>query len=850
MDMRNNLFGNNPQRGNVGLPGRQVGGGAGGPPPPRPGAPGDSRPGSYNTQAPGPGGPRSPGMMRQQPPPQSMPPQQSMPQQGGYAGPPAQPVQLRVEKLPPGSLADRYIFGNLVAVSPEDFKSQDGQDVYVKLKGPDLRGEYVLTARPTPGFPTGCISLSTPQRSWCGIGLRDVFTGERYDPFSAGTKVYLGTIDLEIAFASAKSKVDTPFDGDKLADAVLDMYPNQIFAPGQQFLMDYRGTRFNLTVKTVSLINLGESGAGSEAPVSSNPSTRGILFNATIINLFKDNESGVNLKASSRRPAVNPIIRPDFNFADLGIGGVDEEFQTIFRRAFQSRLLPQNIVEQMGLPHVKGLLLYGPPGTGKTLIARQIGKMLNAREPKIINGPEILNKFVGQSEENVRKMFADAEKEYKEKGDESGLHIIIFDELDAVCKQRGSGGGGGTGVGDSVVNQLLTKLDGVEQLNNILLIGMTNRKDMIDEALLRSGRLEVHVEIGLPDEHGREQILNIHTGKMRQNGRLSDDVDVAAIAALTKNYSGAELNGVCKSAASHAFNRHVKLGSGGTVDKSNDVENIMVTQEDFWKALDDVKPAFGVSEDDLKRAKPHGIYDFSPHVRSIQAHGDTFSQLLISGKGDLTSVLLYGPDGSGKTALAADIALNSEFPLVKMVRANDMVGMSEQGKVEHIKKAFTDAYKSTLSVLILDEIESMISYIPVGPRFMSEVATTIGVLMKSQPPKGRRLMVIGTTSQPRVLEDLNLRGFSNKLAVPRVRDFGELQALLAATGAFQDADINETLHELQGITGSQKVDMGVKRVIELIASAQIQATKEGRPLGMVFAEVLSEAMSSQALSSL
>jgi vesicle-fusing ATPase len=118
--------------------------------------------------------------------------------------------------------------------------------------------------------------------------------------------------------------------------------------------------------------------------------------------------------------------------------------------------------------------LFGPPGTGKTLMARQIGKMLNAREPKIVNGPEILNKFVGQSEENIRKLFADAEKEvrrtgpppdakihltrqYKQRGDESGLHIIIFDELDAICKQRGSTGGG-TGVGDSVVNQLLSKV--------------------------------------------------------------------------------------------------------------------------------------------------------------------------------------------------------------------------------------------------------------------------------------------------------------------------------------------------------------------------------------------------------
>lgn len=104
-----------------------------------------------------------------------------------------------------------------------------------------------------------------------------------------------------------------------------------------------------------------------------------------------------------------------------------------------------------------GLILHGPPGTGKTLMARQIGTMLNAREPKIISGPEVLSKYVGASEENVRKLFEDAEKEYKEKGDESGLHIIIFDELDALFKQRGSTNNG-TGVGDTVVNQLLAKV--------------------------------------------------------------------------------------------------------------------------------------------------------------------------------------------------------------------------------------------------------------------------------------------------------------------------------------------------------------------------------------------------------
>lgn len=168
------------------------------------------------------------------------------------------------------------------------------------------------------------------------------------------------------------------------------------------------------------------------------------------------------------RSKAKAIIRADFNFEDLGVGGLDDEFKAIFRRAFASRIFPPSVVEKFGVQHVKGLLLYGPPGTGKTLMARQIGKMLNAIEPKIVSGPEVLSKFVGQSEENVRKLFADAEAEFKAKGEDSNLHIIIFDELDAVCKQRGARGDS-TGVGDSVVNQLLAKvMELITQLSSVL----------------------------------------------------------------------------------------------------------------------------------------------------------------------------------------------------------------------------------------------------------------------------------------------------------------------------------------------------------------------------------------------
>lgn len=199
------------------------------------------------------------------------------------------------------------------------------------------------------------------------------------------------------------------------------------------------------------------------------------------------------------------------------------------------------------------MLLYGPPGTGKTLIARKIADALNCQKPKVVNGPEIFDKFVGEAERKIRELFEDAEKEMKEKGDESDLHVIIFDEIDAICRQRGSGGAGGTGVGDNVVNQLLSKMDGVDSLNNILIIGMTNRKDMIDSAILRPGRMEIHLEIGLADFKGRLQIFEIHTKVMKKNDLLDDDVDLEFLANATKNYTGAEIEAVCRSATSYTL---------------------------------------------------------------------------------------------------------------------------------------------------------------------------------------------------------------------------------------------------------------------------------------------------------
>ncbi|PTU21302.1 hypothetical protein P175DRAFT_0435237 [Aspergillus ochraceoroseus IBT 24754] len=706
------------------------------------------------------------------------------------------------------------IFGNLVAVSTQDFpRSRFGNEDILLL----AKGLYVFSARPLDEILSGQIGMSDPQRKWADVAFKDTVEVQIYDPFHQGGEAYLGSTDIEIEFAGSK-KTDTLYDQDDLGAAVIKNFENQIFAPGQKILMDHHGVPLILSVKTIQRVNLASEKQSVER-VETDPSARGIITRHTLINFFKDARSGIKIKPSSRRPVANAIIQPDFKFENMGIGGLDSEFFTIFRRAFASRIFPPGLVSKLGIQHVKGILLYGPPGTGKTLIARQIGKMLNAREPKIINGPEVLNKFVGQSEENIRKLFADAEQEYREKGDESGLHIIIFDELDAVCKQRGTGTGG-TGVGDSVVNQLLSKLDGVDQLNNILLIGMTNRKDMIDDALLRPGRLEVHVEISLPDEEGREQILKIHTQNMKENDLMDASVNLPELAALTKNFSGAEIAGLVKSATSFAFKRHIEFGK--TVRVKEDAADMKINHGDFRQALDEIQPAFGISEDELNQRIQYGIIDYSDEIDQILKEGELFVKVV--GEAERTrlfSVLLYGPPASGKTALAARMAIDSGFPFIKLICPEDMVGLSEPAKVQHISRVFNDAYKSQTSVVVLDNVEQIIDYVSTGPRFSNSVLQTLIVFLKKQPTNGRRLLVIATTNERALMKELGIyRSINSDVKVPNVTRHEELERIMQESEAFTDDQIRAALGRIGDMTEDTAVGVGIKNILLGIETAR------------------------------
>ncbi|CCE79480.1 Piso0_001545 [Millerozyma farinosa CBS 7064] len=720
--------------------------------------------------------------------------------------------KLEVDNCPSNAIA----LSNCVAVSPSDFDIPDRSPVL-------LDGQFVYSINKNENVRPGTVGLAGNMRLWGKWSLKQSVLVEAYDVFSNGNQTYLGALDLMVDFRKKSSSHANPVKHEDLVEQFMNMYENQILQPTQSIVMEFRGNIFQILVASVQVIDLGKVGKTDGVKPQTDISAKGILINQTQVNFYPHEGSIINISSSGgtrhpKHPQAKPIINPDFKLDQLGIGGLDEEFSQIFRRAFASRIISPDLVSKLALRHVKGLLLYGPPGTGKTLIARQIGKMLNVREPKVVNGPEMLSKFVGASEENIRKLFKDAETEYKQKGDNSQLHIIIFDELDSVFKQRGSARSDGTGVGDNVVNQLLAKMDGVDQLNNILIIGMTNRLDLIDNALLRPGRFEIQIEISLPDEKGRKDILLIHTKKMTENNLLDKDVDFDELAALTKNFTGAELEGLCNSATSFAISKFTKKESLAQVDDS--IAKMQLCRNDFLLALNEVKPAFGVNEEDLTDAAPHGIIPYSPRINVLFEKGQSFIDEVRSSETErLISILLHGPPGSGKTAIACSLALNSDFPFVKMLSAESLVGMSEGQKISAIDNIFRDVYRSPLNILVIDKIETLINYVPIGPRFSNDILQVLMVNLNKKPPNGRRLLIIGTTSQYSVLKHMNLVDcFTKTIGVPQVSTTEELMKIMTKIGFMSQTDREAIVSQLDDM--GHTLAIGVKKLLQVLMNSR------------------------------
>ena len=256
------------------------------------------------------------------------------------------------------------------------------------------------------------------------------------------------------------------------------------------------------------------------------------------------------------------------------IGGLADTKERL-RETIQWPLEYPEVFETLDMQSAKGVLMYGPPGTGKTLLAKAVA---NEAESNFISvkGPELLDKYVGESEKGVREIF--------KKARENAPTVVFFDEIDSIATERGSNTGD-SGVSERVVSQLLTELDGLETLEDVVVIATTNRPDLIDSALLRPGRLDRHVHVPVPDEESRRAIFAVHT----EHKPLADGVDLDDLAARTEGYVGADIEAVCREASMAASREFISSVRKEEVAES--VGNVRVTMDHFEQALDEVNPS-------------------------------------------------------------------------------------------------------------------------------------------------------------------------------------------------------------------------------------------------------------------
>ncbi|GKZ01215.1 hypothetical protein MPSEU_001072800 [Mayamaea pseudoterrestris] len=552
------------------------------------------------------------------------------------------------------------------------------------------------------------------------------------------------------------------------------------------------------------------------------------------------------------KAAINAHLGSKLGMEFEKVGGLDKQLDAIVRRVLASRANPK-AAKRLGVGHVRGILLSGPPGCGKTLLARELSRMLGAREPIIVNGPEILDKYIGEAEKKVRELFLPAEQEYKVLGDDSALHVIVLDEMDSIARKRGTMTADTTGVRDSVVNQLLAKMDGVREASNILVIGLTNRPDLLDPALLRPGRLEVQLRVELPDREGRRAILRIHTRQMKEAGGLGadamkwiEDLSDMGLAAKSEYYSGAELAGLVRSAASFALSRAIE-------EDNNDAG--AVTRKDFQESLQEVRPALGKQDELLKSRYPLGISACSASIQRVMRDLERFTRPTVFHAPRIQSLLLVGSGGqggAGVTALAAWAAANASnndlTDYVRFVTALDLITASEGGndaaRAAALVSKFEAAKEMPHSLIVFDDVDQLCAGSGQAG-YSSVMIATIRALLRVPPTTmnakaggrveskviggARTVRVIATTSRSDaacvVLHEL----FDETIVVPLLEHACEVASLLRDADGFSSkiVDCEDTARRI--INKLDKV--GIKTALRIAERVVAETRQETEDVG-------------------
>jgi len=438
------------------------------------------------------------------------------------------------------------------------------------------------------------------------------------------------------------------------------------------------------------------------------------------------------------------------------VGGLEDELQRV-REMIELPLRHPKLFDRLSIDPPKGVLLHGPPGTGKTWIAKAVANESGANFFSV-QGPEIMSKYYGQSEEKLRDIFEEAK--------DQSPSIIFVDELDSIAPKRDDVKGE---VERRVVAQLLTLLDGLTYRGEIIVIAATNRVDAVDPALRRPGRFDREIEIGLPDLTGRKEILQIHTRGMP----TAEDVDLSHLAEVTHGFAGADLESLVKEAAMRALRRYIPEIELDEPIPRKILEEMQVERNDFIEALREIEPSSlreimveipRVSWEDVG-----GLEDIKEKLRdSVERPIEDPESFIKMGVEPSKGILLYGPPGTGKTLLAKAIANESDANFISIKGPellSKWVGESEKA----IREVFKKARQTAPSIVFLDELDALA---PKRGETASEgtIDRVVNQLLTSLDGIERTtdVIIIAATNRPDKIDDALLRAgrFDHHLSIP------------------------------------------------------------------------------------
>ncbi|MFX0054513.1 MAG: CDC48 family AAA ATPase [Promethearchaeota archaeon] len=433
------------------------------------------------------------------------------------------------------------------------------------------------------------------------------------------------------------------------------------------------------------------------------------------------------------------------------IGGLADAIQRI-REMVELPMRHPEIFKRLGIDPPRGLILHGPPGTGKTLLAKAVAGESEANFVHI-NGPEIMSKFYGESEQKLRKIFEEAE--------ENAPSIIFIDELDAIAPKREDVQGE---VERRVVAQLLATMDGLKARGQVIVIGATNRVNALDPALRRPGRFDREIEIGVPDETGRLEVLHIHSRGMPLTAEGDNRVDLQNLAHITHGFVGADLNALCREAAMKALRRYLPQFNLEDEEIPQEVlDQLEVNNEDFLDALREIQPSavreVFIEVPNVRWSDVGGLEEIKEKLKEVVEWPlktpEAFKKFGIEPP---KGVLIFGPPGCGKTLLAKAVATESEANFIS-VKGPELlskwVGESEKAVREVFRKARTAAP----AIIFFDELDSIAPSrgrvsgdSNVTERMVSQLLTEMDGLESMKD-----LVVIAATNRPDLIDRALLR---------------------------------------------------------------------------------------------